>query len=56
MEEKVEDSHDTKPRESGRVLSSDEATFLLDYLLESQPVVVVGLDDAKKAQKHSSKA
>lgn len=54
-EERMVESLDTvanvQTHESGRLLTPEEASFLQQFLLESEPVVVVGRDDGKKDSK-----
>lgn len=38
----------TKPSETGRRISADEAEFLKNYLLQTEPIVVVGTEEGKK--------
>ena len=55
MTEPTDKSVNVQTHESGRLLTPEEASFLQQYLLDSEPVVVVGRDDVKKDDQKDSK-
>lgn len=56
MAEAPEKAHNVQPPDSGRLLTPDEAQFLKQFLLESDPVVVVGRDNEAKDRTHSKES